>query len=61
MTDKFIEDAKKAIKRGEYSELPPLGDSKRPWKDPACPKCGIVLGNRMSYACGHSYCPSGLN
>ena len=31
------------------------------WKDPTCPKCGIVLGNRMSYACGHSYCPSGLN
>lgn len=33
----------------------------RPYKDPKCPKCGIVLGNKMSYACRHSHCPSGLN
>lgn len=37
------------------------GSAKPGWKDPTCPKCGIVLGNRMSYACGNSYCPSGLN
>ena len=31
------------------------------WKDPTCPKCGLVLGNRMAYACQHTHCPVGLN
>ena len=32
-----------------------------PYKDPTCPKCGILLANKMAYVCQHSYCPSGLN
>lgn len=44
------------------SEFPSQPTNVNPvWKDPTCPKCGIVLGNRMSYACGHTYCPVGLN
>ena len=31
------------------------------YRDPTCAKCGIVLGNRMSYACRRHYCPAGLN
>lgn len=31
------------------------------YRDPTCPKCGIVIGNKMSYACRHSHCPVGLN
>lgn len=33
----------------------------KPYKDPTCPKCGIILGNRMMYCCGHTHCPVGLN
>jgi hypothetical protein len=48
---------------GHKSDCPSrsFGDARRAWKDPTCPKCGIILGNRMSYCCKHSYCPSGLN
>jgi hypothetical protein len=31
------------------------------WRDPECPKCGIVLGNKMMYCCPHAHCPVGLN
>jgi hypothetical protein len=31
------------------------------YRDPTCPKCGIVLGNRMNYCCPHFHCPVGLN
>jgi hypothetical protein len=34
---------------------------KKPYKDPTCPKCGIVLGNKMMYCCPHFHCPVGLN
>jgi hypothetical protein len=51
-----LEEALERTKRGEFDAPAP-----RAWKDPTCPKCGIVLGNRMSYACGQAYCPSGLN
>lgn len=63
LTDKTMADAIKALKRGEEPDILPINDTRpiRQWKDPTCPKCGIVLGNRMSYACGNSYCPSGLN
>lgn len=33
----------------------------RGYRDPRCAKCGIVLGNRMSYVCGNTFCPAGLN
>lgn len=42
-----------------------LGDQRvgigLPYKDPTCAKCGITLGNTMSYCCPHAHCPSGLN
>lgn len=37
------------------------GRVKPGWHDPECPKCGLMLGNRMAYSCPHAYCPSGLN
>jgi hypothetical protein len=29
--------------------------------DPTCPKCGIILGNKMLYCCQNYHCPVGLN
>lgn len=36
-------------------------DTSKVYRDPTCPKCGIVLGNKMMYCCPHSHCPVGLN
>ena len=45
--------------RGEtWPKAPPV---KSEWKDPACPKCGLKMMNKMSYVCPHGYCPMGLN
>lgn len=41
--------------------VPNSNDNAQTYKDPTCPKCGIVLGNKMAYACQHSHCPAGLN
>jgi hypothetical protein len=46
---------------GSEKELIRKARPKSDWKDPACAKCGIVLGNRMMYLCPHQFCPAGLN
>ncbi len=48
---------------GERLELKPVAAPtvKPSWQDPACPKCGIILGNKMMYCCPHTHCPVGLN
>jgi hypothetical protein len=33
----------------------------RGYRDPKCPKCEIILGNKMMYVCRHTHCPVGLN
>jgi hypothetical protein len=33
----------------------------RNYKDPSCPKCGIILGDKMMFVCPRSHCPVGLN
>lgn len=48
---------------GHRSDCPSLRPEPRKssYQDPTCPKCGIVLGNKMSFACQHLHCPAGLN
>ncbi len=49
----------KELDEADFDEGRPR--SVKEWKDPTCPKCGIVLGNKMMYCCREQYCPVGLN
>lgn len=47
--------------RREVMELKNGAEPKKAYRDPSCPKCGLVLGDKMFYVCTASHCPVGLN